>query len=111
MAKKKKRRVEEKPKELILPSEGQVVCVIDKLVGGEYIIVKCADGVTRKCRIPGRMRRRVWMREGDVVLIAIWDFQPDRGDIIHRYDKGDVKKLVEKGYIPQELLEELGVEV
>ena len=107
---KKKRRVEEKPKELILPSEGQVVCIIDRLVGGEYIIVKCADGVTRKCRIPGRMRRRVWMREGDVVLVAIWDFQPDkRGDIIYRYSRDEVRKLAAKGVIQVETLgEELG---
>ncbi len=109
--KKKKRRVEERPKELILPDEGQVIGIVERLIGAEHVVVRCVDGKTRMCRIPGRMRRRVWIRENDVVLVAIWDFQPDKGDIIHRYDRSDIRKLVEKGYIPQEFLEEMGVEI
>jgi len=110
--KKKKRRVEERPRELLLPAEGQVVGVVERLVGAEHAIVKCSDGYSRMCRIPGRMRRRVWIKEGDVVLVAIWDFQPTRkGDIIHRYERDEIKKLVEMNYIPRELLEEMGVSI
>ncbi len=112
MVKKKARRGEERPRELLLPAKGQVVGIVERLVGAEHAVVKCSDGYTRMCRIPGRMRRRVWIKEGDIVLVAIWDFQPaKKGDIIHRYERDEVRKLIELNYIPKELLEEMGVSI
>ncbi len=105
--KKKKRRYEETSKEPPLPTEGTVLCGVVKLLGGDYLVVKCLDGVDRKVRIPGKMRRRVWMNEGDIVLVGIWDFSPDRGEILHRYTRGEVVKLVEKGVLPKEFLDAL----
>ena len=56
------------------------------------------------------MKKRVWMRMGDIVLVGPWDFQPDkRGDIIYRYSRDEVRKLAAKGIIQVETLgEELG---
>ena len=107
MARKKRREEESGSKEPPLPNpeEGTVICVVERLLGADYLMVRCADGVQRKVRIPGSMRRRVWMREGDLVLVAPWDFKPERGDVIYRYTKDEVKRLVEKGVVPQELLE------
>lgn len=109
MAKKKKKRrtYEEVSKEPPLPGEGQVICGIVRLVGGDYLIVKCLDGMDRKVRIPGKMRRRVWMNEGDIVLVGIWDFSPQRGEVLHKYSRGEVAKLIEKGVLPKEFLEAL----
>lgn len=110
MAKKKKRKkgsYEEVSKEPPLPGEGQVICGIVRLVGGDYLIVKCLDGMDRKVRIPGKMRRRVWMNEGDIVLVGIWDFSPQRGEVLHKYSRGEVAKLIEKGVLPKEFLEAL----
>jgi translation initiation factor 1A len=40
------------------------------------------------------MKRRVWIREGDVVLVSPWDFQSDkRGDLIWRYTKAQAEQL------------------
>ena len=107
MARKKKRREEERPKEPPLPSEeeGTVLCIVERLLGADHLLARCADGMSRKVRIPGSMRRRVWIREGDVILVAPWDFKPDRGDVVYRYVGDEVRKLVEKGLLPQELLE------
>ncbi len=108
MARKKKRREEEsssKEPPLPNPEEGTVICVVERLLGADYLLVRCADGMQRKARIPGSMRRRVWMREGDLVLVAPWEFKPERGDVIYRYTKDEVKRLVEKGVVPEELLE------
>jgi len=107
---KKKHAREEKPKEPPIPTEGEIIGVIEKLLGHDKAMVKCFDGKSRLCRIPGRMKKRVWMREGDYVLVAIWDFQPDkRGDIIYRYSRDEVRKLATKGIIQVETLgEELG---
>jgi translation initiation factor 1A len=86
--------------ELRIPMEGEVVGVVVQLLGYDRAKVKCDDLETRVCRIPGKFKKKVWIREGDYVLVAPWDFQPKtRGDIIHYYTKDDVRKLVEKGYI------------
>ena len=82
-----------------------MVCVVERLLGADHLLIRCADGVQRKARIPGSMRRRVWIKEGDVVLAAPWDFRPDRADVIYRYERDEVKVLVEKGLVPQALLE------
>ncbi len=63
-------------------------------------MVKCSDGYVRTCRIRGKMKRRIWVREGDAVLVSPWDFQYEtRGDIIWRYTKNQVDILREKGYL------------
>ena len=83
-----------------LPGEGEVLGVIERMLGHDKAKVKCLDGRTRLCRIPGRMRKRVWMREGDVVIVAIWDFQPEtRGDIVYRYTQSELRRLKEAGKI------------
>jgi len=106
MARKKKRRREERPKELVLPGEGEILCVVERMLGAEHIMARCLDGKVRMGRIPGRMKKRVWIREGDVVLMVPWEFQGDRkGDIVHRYLGDEVRKLIELGYLPPEFLE------
>ncbi|WP_048061551.1 translation initiation factor aIF-1A [Hyperthermus butylicus] len=107
MARKKRRAEEEARKEPPLPSEeeGTQLCVVVRLLGADHLLIRCQDGVERKARIPGSMRRRVWIREGDIVLAAPWDFKPDRADVVYRYSREELRKLVEKGIVPQELLE------
>ena len=105
--KKKRGRAEEGKKEIPLPSpeEGTILCVVVRLLGADHLLVRCQDGVERKARIPGSLRRRMWMREGDIVLAAPWDFKPDRADVVYRYSREEVRKLAEKGIVPQELIE------
>ena len=52
-------------KELQLPQEGEMFGRVIKLLGGENLLVKCADGVTRRGRIRGKLKRRVWIRDND----------------------------------------------
>jgi translation initiation factor 1A len=70
-----------------------------KLVGGDNIIVKCTDGKVRTCRIRGKIKRRMWIRDNDLVLVSPWDFQSDRADIIWRYITAHVDKLEQDGYL------------
>jgi len=94
----------EEEAELRLPGEGEVVGIIIQLLGFDRAKVKCADGYTRVCRIPGRYRKRMWMREGDVVLVVPWDFQFEtRGDIVWRYTRDEVYRLREAGQLPEDL--------
>lgn len=103
----RKRKVsEERPKEAPLPDENTVVCVVEKILGGDHFLARCVDGTRRVTRIPGRYRRRLWIKEGDIVLVAPWEMKPEsRGDLIYRYTLDEARKLVEKGVIPSEVLE------
>lgn len=67
--------------------------------------MKCIDGVLRICRIPGRFRRKSWLSEGDVVLVAPWEFQPNKGDIVHRYEKDEIRKLINMNIVAKEFIE------
>jgi|TARA_B100001765_G_C19383675_1_gene284648 translation initiation factor 1A len=86
-------------KELVLPGEGQFLGKVNKLLGGDNVLVRCADSKTRMCRIRGKMKRRMWIRENDVVLIAPWDFDNKRADIIWRYVHAHVEWLDANNYL------------
>ena len=83
-----------------LPVANDVLGVAVKLLGFDRIMVKCQDGHERLCRIRGKLKRRVWIRLGDIVLVSPWDFQSDsRGDIYWRYRKNQTDWLRSKGYL------------
>jgi len=85
---------------MILPVETDVLGIAIQMLGNDRIRVKCQDGRVRLCRIRGKMKRRFWIREGDIVLVSPWDFQSDkRGDIFWRYRRNQVEWLRKKGYL------------
>ncbi|MGQ9538532.1 MAG: translation initiation factor eIF-1A [Candidatus Bathycorpusculaceae bacterium] len=97
---KKKVISEEELSEMVLPTPNDVLGVAVKLLGFDRVLVKCQDGNERLCRIRGKMKRRVWIREGDVVLVSPWDFQSDkRGDVVWRYTHAQAELLRKKGYL------------
>jgi translation initiation factor 1A len=84
----------------VLPSANDVLGIAVQLMGYDRIMVKCQDGKERLCRIRGKLKRRVWIRVGDVVLVSPWDFQSDkRGDIFFRYRKNQTEWLRSHGYL------------
>lgn len=93
-------RKPEGSRELKMPQEGELIGVVVQLLGFNRVKVKCADGKTRVARIPGRMIKKVWLRENDLVIVTPWDFQSDqKADVIWRYDRGEVKVLRAKGLL------------
>jgi len=97
---KKKVLSEEEIKDMVLPAASDVLGIAVKLLGYDRVLVRCQDGHERVCRIRGKMKRRVWIREGDIVLVSPWDFQSDkRGDIIWRYTRSQADWLRRKGYL------------
>ncbi len=90
-------------KEIRLPEEGEIFGRVLKLLGGENILVKCTDGITRRGRIRGKLKRRVWIRENDIVIIAPWDFgEKDRGDILWRYTLPQNDWLKKNNHLPKD---------
>ena len=62
--------------------------------------VRCLDGKTRICRVPGRLKRKLWVREGDVLLIEPWQLnQDDKGDVIYKYKSNQVSWLKKNGHL------------
>jgi translation initiation factor 1A len=97
---KKKVLSEEELDRLVLPEKTDVLGIAIKLLGFDRVLIKCQDGHERLGRIRGKMKRRVWIRQGDVVLVSPWDFQSDtRGDVIWRYTKAQAETLRKKGYL------------
>ena len=88
-------------KEMKIPEEEEMFGRVIKMMGGENVLVKCMDGTTRRGRIRGKLKRRVWIRDNDVVIIAPWGFgDEDRGDILWRYTLPQVDWLKQNEKIP-----------
>ncbi len=69
------------------------------MMGANHIRVKCYDGVTRMGRIKGKIKKKVWIREGDILVVIPWSFQDDKCDIIYRYTGPQVEWLRRNGYL------------
>ena len=82
-----------------LPRGKEVLGVIEQRVGGIRMIVKCINGKTRNCRVPGRLKRKLWLREGDIVIIEPWEFDDEKGDVLFKYNPTQVEWLRKKGYL------------
>jgi translation initiation factor 1A len=86
--------------QMVLPSANDVLGIATKMLGYDRVMVKCQDGRERLCRIRGKMKRRVWIRVGDVVLVSPWDFESDkRGDLFWRYTRAQAEDLRRRGYV------------
>lgn len=91
-------------KKIRLPEEGEMFGRVLKILGGDQLLVKCTDDLTRRGRIRGKLRRRIWIRENDIVIIAPWDFkQTERGDILWRFTLPQVDWLKQNDHIPKDL--------
>ncbi len=83
-----------------LPRGAQVFGLLEQRLGGSRMRVRCYDGKTRICRIPGRLKRKLWVRENDIVIIEPWEFGGDeKGDLIFKYTPTQVSFLHRRGLI------------
>ncbi|MEM4711121.1 MAG: translation initiation factor eIF-1A [Candidatus Woesearchaeota archaeon] len=82
------------------PKGREVIGILEQRLGGSRCRVRCLDGKTRNCRIPGRLKRKLWVRENDVVLVEPWEFDSDeKGDIVFKYKTTQVNWLKNNGYL------------
>ena len=83
-----------------LPRDDEVLGLVSGIMGGSRMMVSCKDGKERLCRIPGRLKNKIWVREGDVVIIKPWEIEGDKkGDVVWRYRPLEAQWLKNKGYI------------
>ena len=106
--KKQKEQQGEEPKivRVKLPRGKEVLGIVEQRVGANKMFVACLDGKTRNCRVPGRLRRKLWLRPGDVVIIDPWELDGEtKGDVVFKYRPVQVNWLKKKGYLESEKLE------
>jgi len=83
-----------------IPKKEEILGLVTGLMGGSRVAVSCNDGKDRLCRIPGKIKRNIWVKEDDVVVVKPWSVEGDRrGDIIWRYTRLQADWLRRKGYI------------
>ncbi|MFA5614287.1 MAG: translation initiation factor eIF-1A [Methanoculleus sp.] len=73
----------------------------DLMLGANHIRVRCEDGVTRIGRIKGKIKKRLWIREGDLLIVVPWSFQDEKCDIVYRYVGAQVDWLKRRNLLNQ----------
>jgi translation initiation factor 1A len=85
---------------VITPRRGQILGEVEQLLGDRRMLIRCTDGNTRLCRIPGKIRKRIWIKEGNICLVEPWSVQThERGDVVLRYTHQQADWLERRGYL------------
>ena len=69
------------------------------MMGANHIRVRCHDGTERMGRIKGKIKKRSWIREGDILIVVPWSFQDSKCDILYRYLPPQADWLRKNNYI------------
>ena len=84
------------------PRGREVLGILDQRLGASRMKVRCMDGKTRVCRVPGRLKRKLWLRPDDVVIVSPWDLDKNKGDVIFKYRSNQIEWLKKQGYLETE---------
>ena len=85
-----------------LPKGKETLGVLEQRLGGSRMRVRCLDGKTRICRVPGSLKKKLWIREGDILLIEPWLLGGDeKGDVIYKYKPNQVDFLRKNGHLKE----------
>ncbi|MCD6215995.1 MAG: translation initiation factor eIF-1A [Candidatus Aenigmarchaeota archaeon] len=80
-----------------IPKGNEVFGLVEAMLGAGRSRVRCQDNKIRICRVPGRLRRKMWIKENCIVIVEPWKIQGDsRGDIIWKYTNAQIASLRRK---------------
>lgn len=83
-----------------VPRGKEVFGIVELRLGGSRMSVRCFDTKKRICRIPGRLKRKLWVREGDLVIVEPWELGGnEKGDIVYKYKPTQVDYLRRRGLL------------
>jgi len=86
--------------ELTIKEEGQEYAQVIRMLGNGRLEGHCFDGQTRLCHIRGKMRKKVWVNQGDIILVGLRDFQDAKADVILKYTSDEARRLKAQGELP-----------
>jgi len=89
-------------KELLFKEDGQEYAQVLRMLGDGRMACTCYDGEARLGLIRGSMRKKKWIKVGDIVLVGLrGDESSDRKcDIIHLYSTDESRSLQAFGELP-----------
>ncbi len=88
---------------------GEMFARVTDIYGQERMGVYCEDGKHRLGRIRGKIKKRVWIRKGDLVVVNPWDFetetkgQKEKCEISWRYLRHEISWLQRRNLLPENL--------
>ena len=78
--------------------------IVTRALGDCRFNVYCIrDEMERMGIVPGRMRRRVYVHVGNLVLISRREFETDKVDIVHKYSDSEGRQLQVYDEIPSSI--------
>ncbi len=90
----------QQPYRIRLPHGREVLGIVEERLGASRMRVRCLDGKERICRIPGRLKRFLWVRPGDTVIVEPWEYGGDKkGDVVFKYRRSEIQYLSKKGLL------------
>jgi len=94
-------------RELVMKEEGQSYAQVTRILGNGHLEAFCFDmttgGKKRLCHIRGKLRKKVWINQGDIILVGLRDYQDDKADVIMKYLADEARELKRIGEIPENI--------
>lgn len=90
----------EEKRELIFKEEGQEYAQVVRMLGNGRLTAACFDGQRRLCHIRGKMRKKVWVAAGDIILVGLRDYQDSKADVILKYNPDEARNLKAYNELP-----------
>lgn len=72
-----------------------------KMLGNGRLEAQCFDGAKRLAHIRGKLRKKVWINQGDIILLSLRDYQDEKGDVILKYSADEARSLKVYGELPE----------
>jgi translation initiation factor 1A len=88
-------------RELVFREDGQEYAQVIKMLGNGRLEAMCFDGVKRLCHIRGKLRKKVWINQSDIILVGLRDYQDARADVILKYSADEARNLKSYGEFPE----------
>jgi len=88
-------------RELVFKEDGQEYAQVLKMLGNGRVEAVCFDGTKRLCHIRGKLRKKVWINQGDIILVGLRDYQDGKADVIMKYFPEEARLLKSYGEIPE----------
>jgi translation initiation factor 1A len=103
---KKRGGKEERDRDFIVPDGCQTYALVQEMMGNGRLRALCEDGVLRVGRIRGSMRKyknKVIIGRGDLVIVALREFDTENVDVIHKYTHNECSKLLMWKSLPESI--------
>uniref|UniRef100_A0A147BHU8 Eukaryotic translation initiation factor 4C n=1 Tax=Ixodes ricinus TaxID=34613 RepID=A0A147BHU8_IXORI len=92
---------ETEKRELVFKEDGQEYAQVIKMLGNGRLEAMCFDGMKRLCHIRGKLRKKVWINQGDIILVVLRDYQYAKADVILKYNPDEARNLKSYGELPE----------